>query len=77
MYSSPSTRISRGSFRCARRTRRYSGIGGNRANGTDLPGDELVVASNLWKARILVLLNEYFNEWNWQNYRVLEVDESR
>lgn len=58
-YSSPSNRISVGRcFRCARRSRRYSGIGGKRAIGTALNPPPWVPtddgdASSLANTRIL------------------------
>lgn len=54
MYSSPKTRMSPGSLRWARNRRLYRGMGGSTFNGTGLPGNLLVVASNLENALMML-----------------------
>lgn len=60
-YSSPSRRMSGGSFRCARRRRLYRGIGGRSANGVgESPDLEAIVDGEAIKRRGETLIFQFF-----------------
>jgi hypothetical protein len=73
-YMSPRTRCSFGSFRCARRRRRYSGIGGSSASGLELKGfeggTELALAKRRLKTLIFFLIMKVLRRTATQKLKV-------